>query len=283
MANGLRAFTVLMDRVGKLHMIRGIKTAWSQDIDSRVVALGGSKGLQILVTGSKPGQGKRNQILRTVSLVRLSRKTRSLVGEIGLEDHPDNAHAELESGAVIFIDLRRPKGVPATGASSFHVASVNEGGELPTVIGCATTRRNMKTGGYLSTDALIVVPSGGRVVIHPNGWSGCLYDLTVDGAAPILKLSREARPEDKLMATAELRQVRRAIARAANHLDLLKNSVLDVSSDLIRRTTLNREIKVVAREIFELKKVVLEHENRIAQQVSRARKTENRRKRRRAE
>lgn len=284
MPGAYRAFTVHMNHLGELQLVRGIRTSWNKDLDSRVVALGGSKGVQILVTGSKPGKGKRNQVLRTVSLVGLSRKVRSLVGETGLEDHPDNGHAELESGVIVLIDFRRPKGVPSVGASSFHVGSRDEdGGELPTIIAFATVHRNAKTGDYLGTDALIKVPPSGRVVIHPNGWSGSLYDLTVDGATPTLTESREAWPEDKLRSTTELRQVRRAIERAEDHLDFLKSSVLDVSIDAIRRTTLNKEVRRLMREIDDLKKDLLGHQRVIDRQAIRARKTKKRRNRRRAE
>ena len=284
MPGAYRAFTVHINQYGELQLVRGIRTSWNKDLDSRVVALGGSKGVQVLVTGSKPGKGKKNQVLRTVSLVGLSRKVRSLVGETGLEDHPDNGHAELESGVIVLVDFRRPKGVPSVGASSLHVGLRDENvGELPTIIAFATVHRNAKTGDYLGTDALIKVSPSGRIVIHPNGWSGRLYDLTVEDATPILRESREAWPEDTFKSTAELRQIRRAIDRAEDHLDILKSSVLDTSTDMIRRMTLNHETKRVMREIAELKKDLLGHQKMVDRHARRARNMKKRRDRRRAE
>lgn len=277
MNEGYKAYTIRMDHTGGLYVSRGIKTSWNKELNSRVVALGGGKGVQILVTGSKPGQGLKNQVLRTVSLVKLTLKGRSQVSEIGLVDHAGNAQTELGSSIVVHVDLRRPTGVPSVGASGFHVGTkLPDGSDLPIVIGCTMIRRNMKTDKHMSTNALFVIPSNGLIVLHPNGWSGRLYELGTIGTAADLKLVRDVQNEDKRLTTAELKQARRAERRARHCLRLLEGELCreDLSKDA--RAESIRESRSLAREISTLDRVFLKHKKAQQVQIDHARKVADR-------
>jgi len=212
--------------------------------------------------------------------VELCVKGRENLTVIGLEDHAGNVQSELGLGIVLHIDLRRPKGVPSTGASSFYDGDPETPVRTLAVgFGGCRNKVNKKS----SVDALVLMPDKSKLKISPQGWSGRRYELAVSVDVPALTLKEEALPKHKKATTAEIRRLRKAKHRAQHYLELVEHELVqdDLSKEArgasIRQSrSLAQEIAQLEQELLGFKKVqqiAIDHARKVVDRSARRRRS----------